>query len=159
MLKYIGIFLISVSVSAYGAVLSRQLKDALAIRKEITVLLKSIEHGIKYGSKPISEILSGCTLHNLRKCGFIDALADNSIEFATETYLGILTQDERKKICDFFNNLGRSSYREKELEYCKGFIEYFENCERSSEKEVAAKAVLYSKIGIICGILAAIILI
>lgn len=158
MLKYIGILILSLSVSAYGALLSKNLCDTHELRKEICSLIKNIEHGIRYGSKPTAEIISACKLKNLEKSGFITALLSGENEGAViQSHLKMLTDEEKERLTSFFTNLGKSSYRESELDFCREYLEYFENFEKVSEKEVKEKSLLYKKIGIICGILTAII--
>lgn len=160
MLKYIGIFILSLSVSAYGAVLSKQMKDTHELRSEITTLLRNIEHGIKYGSKPLSDILAECNLQRLGKSGFIYSLiSEQNIKEAIDASLNGLTKEEKHKLYNFFTSIGKSTNSERELVLCRSYIEDFEAFEKKSLQEISTKATLYKKIGIICGIMAAIIFI
>lgn len=160
MLKYIGIAILSSSVSVYGAILAKQLKDTHALRSEVVELLKSIELGIKYGSKPIRDILVECNLTNIKKSGLITSLiSGQSARDAIENSLKALTTTEKNKLCEFFESIGKSTYSENELIICRSYIEFFENSIKMSGREISLKAMLYKKIGIICGILAAIIFI
>ena len=160
MFKYIGILLISVSVSAYGTVMSKNIKKATAVRQEICQLLKEIENGIRYGSRPVIETVRSINLPLLSASGFITALSDENLpQNAVNSYLGMISQQEKEKLYEFFSKLGKSTYKEKELTLCSSCIVFFENILKQSLKESASKELLYKKIGIIGGILAAIILI
>ena len=160
MIKYIGIILLSSSVCSYGFLMSKKLKQDHNVRNELTNLLRSIEHGIRYGSKPINQILSECNLPYLKKCGFITCLLSGcDIRENTKSHLGMLTDEEKQRVTEFFSLLGRTGNSESELIFCKGYIEYFENFEKISQEQVKSKSLLYRKIGIIFGILAAIIFI
>ncbi|MBQ8759472.1 MAG: stage III sporulation protein AB [Clostridia bacterium] len=160
MLKYAGIFILASSLSAYGAHLSSSLKANYILRKEILQLLRDLERSIRYANTPIIEVIRSCRLPALMKSGFCDTFngCDNA-EIAINSTLFCLSEKDREMLCAFFKRFGKSVYGEYELKNCNSLIEYFEKNLAESEKEVNTKSLLYKKIGLIVGILSAIIFI
>ena len=160
MIKYIGILILSCSLSVYGAILSDSLKQSHNLKKEITELLRNLERNILYGSKSCVEIIRECNLPLLTKSGFTDAFSgcDNA-ELTISTYLSSLSANDRQMLGEFFSRLGKSAFCEYELKNLRYYLDYFEKTLEDSEKNVNSKVILYKKIGLIAGILAAIIFI
>lgn len=160
MLKYIGILILACSISAYGTFLSSSLKATYNLRKDIIQLLKDIERSIKYGNVPIIEAIKSCKHPNLQKSGFCNIFSGcENAEFAINSTLYSLSEKDKEMLSNFFSRLGKSAYGEYELKNCRFFIEYFEKTQADSEKEITSKSLLYKKIGLIIGILSAIIFI
>lgn len=160
MIKYIGIFILSCSISLYGAVLSNILKEKHAIKKEITILLKKIERSILYNSKSCIDTVRQCNLPMLEKSGFCKNFSGcDDANIVINTHLSILDAEDRNMLCEFFSKLGKSSFCEYELKNLKYCLDYFEKSLADSEKNVNTKVILYKKIGLLAGILAAIIFI
>ena len=160
MIKYIGIFILSCSISVYGVILSNSLKEKLALKKEITFLLRNIERNIIYKSKSCIETVRQCGLPLLEKSGFCKSFSGcDSAVTTTNTHLSALDDEDRKMLCEFFSRLGKSSLGEYELQNLRYYLDYFEKSLTESEKNINTKIMLYKKIGLLAGILAAIILI
>ncbi len=160
MLKYIGIFILACSLSAYGVVMSSSLKAKNNLRKEILVLLKNIERSIKYGNTSVINIINECDLPYLNKCGFCKTFSGiHSAQAVVNSTLGELSTKDRENLVTYFSNFGKSQFCEYELKNCRYYIDYFEKTQSDIEKDIAVKINLYKKLGLLTGILSAIILI
>lgn len=160
MFKYIGIFILSASISAYGALKASTLKTELGARAEIILLLRSIERCIQYGGNSLESTIKNCPCHKLKKLGVLDELSNfESTSDLPENSLLFLSENDKKEFVSFFLTLGKSAKSEIELKKCRYLINYFESTQKDSEKNTETKANLYRKIGLITGIMAAIIFI
>ena len=160
MLKYIGVFILSASISAYGSFLSSSIKGSCSLRKEVLQLLKDIERAIKYGNGQIIEIVRNCKSPYLTKCGFCTSIYNTTnAETAIATTLSALSEKDMEMLTDYFSKLGKTAFTELELKNCTYYIDYFEKTQNEYEKEVETKSLLYKKLGLIIGILTAIIFI
>lgn len=159
-IKYIGLLLVCISASAYGAKMSEAVKLNYKTKVEITEFLKAIERGIKYGGVPIQNILKGYSSPILEKCGLLNSLRYGETDKETiENRLSVLDSSDKTKFCEFILQIGKSTNSGKELIVCRECIDYFENSVNYSEKEAREKSVLFRKLGVVSGILIVIILI
>ena len=160
MLKYIGIFILASSLSVYGTVLSESLKESNLLRKEVIQLLNSIERSIRYKGASYVVIIRECSLPFLRKSGFCEGILNyENAERTINTTLSVLSEEDRRMLCEFFSNLGKSPYSEQVLKLCSYYIDYFEKTQADVDKNLNTRVLLYKKIGLIAGILTAIIFI
>ena len=160
MIKYAGIIAISCAISIFGAVKASDIKQRSEIRREILRFLSHIESEIKYGASPLSEIYFSFKSDLFDKCGFTNALKQGCLysELIYNT-LSDLSSEEKSKLSEFFSKIGTSYSRDEEISLCRYYISVFESFYETNEKSDKAKAVLYKKLGIICALLTAIILI
>lgn len=160
MVRYIGILILASSLSAYGSLLSLSLKSSNNLRKEIILLLRNIERCIKFKSCPVTEEIKNCNSPMLKKCGFCECLyRDDNAKAAVNSTLHTLSSKDREMLCEYFSTIGKSRYTEQELKTCRYYIEYFEQTQVQSEKDISTKINLYKKLGLLSGILTAIIFI
>lgn len=160
MIKYAGIALVCISVSAYGAYLSSNLRNLSKVQQEIIEFLYHIQSGIRYGNSSLEMLYESFTSPLLEQYGFMKYLRDRRevCETVRDT-LFILQNDEQNKITEFLSQLGKSHFSEKELNLCSSCLEFFREKQRSTAKENETKALLYKKIGLIVSLLCAILLI
>ena len=93
MIKFIGILLLSSSVSIYGTFMSRKVKHTQYIREDIFLLLKAIERDIKYGCIPLSRIIFSFRPKTQSVADFIDELSQGkNPSDITDTCLSLLTE-------------------------------------------------------------------
>ncbi len=161
MLKYIGILLVSGAISLYGAHLSVLRRQNAALRAELLELLVRIKNGIENGGLPLADIYArfngGITekrgFCRVLKSGVPDAFAralDEVRAFLPEEYIKIYTA--------LAENLGKSGFRKAECEALTRAIADLSALEKKYAAKDDAKCVLYRKLGVLCGLLAALIL-
>ena len=160
MIKFLGILLLSTSISIYGTFLSRKTKYIQEIRDDIYHLLKAIERDIKYGCIPLSRIIFSFKPKTQCVSDFIKEISQGKNVFdVTDENLSLLDVSEREKIKVFFSATGKSTCSEKELILCKNCLDFFEDNNAKTKKDTDTTAVLYRKLGYLCSILTFIILI
>ncbi len=158
MIKITGIIILSVGISMYGSILSLTVKERHIIICELLSLIKAIKNGIKYGSVPLEKIYNSTALPNLEKYGFLNAIKDGTLPCsAVNTHLQMLSHEDRDNLCEFFQQIGKSSSTDAEITLCDRYIILFEQREKDSLKENLEKSVLYKKLGIVAALVAAII--
>lgn len=159
-IKYMGIILLSGSVSCFGVILSSRLKQVYRLRTEVISLLKDIERGIIHGRIPVSVILRDFPDGKLRQTGFCQRIMKLQNPYsAVEESLAIFSDEDKKMLVGFFSQLGKSGSSECERQNCRYIIDYFEKTQPVSEGEITEKASLYRKISATFALLTAIILI
>ena len=96
----------------------------------------------------------------LKECGFTDALINSTdIKDAVKNHLSILDKREQDMITEFLSDFGKSKSRQSEWDKCKIFADEYEALLKSSLEQRKNKAGLYRKLGIICAVATAVILI
>lgn len=159
-IKYLGILAISCAISVFGAIKASEIKHKSEARKEILHFLMHVETGIKYGSSSLAEIYDSFKSDLLDKCGFTNIIRQGPpYTFSVEGSFSELSKEENSYLSEFFTKIGKSYSREEEIKLCRYYISVFELFYEESKKNDKSKAVLYRKLGIICALLAAIILI
>ncbi len=161
MIKYIGIILTSGAISLYGAFASSKVKSAAKHRKALIELLYAIKSGIEYGGVSLDEIF--CTFENstLEKCGFISILrspSPNAFENALECENLLISETEKALFCEFAKKCGKSYYTFGEQKLCERYIALAEAQDKKLCADENAKCTLYKRLGVLCGLLFAIIL-
>ncbi len=162
MMKYIGIILVSCSVSMYGAVMANKIKNIGKQRRAIIELLYTIRNSIEFGCVSLDKTFS--SFHNdvLDKCGFTKILSSpypDALSRAFESDCIILPENERLLLQAFAKECGKSAFSQNETKLCTRYINLMERNETEMLKIEKNKSALYSKLGILCGLLTAIILI
>ena len=160
MIKAAGIILLSASVYIYGTFLSRRTGYTQAVREEILSLLKAMERDIKYGRRPISEILTSFNAETQSVQSFIHAVSDGKcVSVEADRHFYNLSLSERDKITRLFSEIGKSSSSDKELILCRNCIDFFGENNAKTKKDSDSGSLLYRRLGLIGGILTIIILI
>ena len=162
MLKLTGIILISGAISMYGAYLSGNVKKSRAFRKGLAELLIHIKNGIDNGGIPLAEIYASFSCKALERCGFLAVLKDGKSESFSRALKGceIKLAPEVSEIYERLSkDLGKSSSGKSESEKLARAIAIAEKEEKKLDAEDLSKIELYSKLGVLCGILAALLLI
>lgn len=160
MIKYIGILLLSGSISCYGVIISSRIMQAFRLRSEITELLQSIERSIVYGKAPINTVICDFNTPELKKTEFCKRICDcDNPEQVIEETLSILSGEDKKILLSFFTCLGKTRSIEDVKKNCRHVTDYFEKTQTESVSSISSKAVLYRKISLISALLVAIIFI
>lgn len=160
MLKYAGIFAIASAIAAFGAIKASSIKQKSEIRKEIIRFISHIESCINFGTAPLCDIYCSFNSELFEKCGFKKLIASGFINQASiKNALSELSKDEIYTLSEFFSNIGTSFSRQEEIRLCKYYLSAFETFYEENIKTDNSKASLYKKLGIICALMTAIILI
>ena len=160
MIKYLGIMLISSGVFIFGNAKSSELSHAKKLSSELLDLFRTLERELTFENNSKLEIFSHFSGKLLNECGFIDALKhDTNYKVAINSHLYALDKKEKELLIEFFSEFGKSISRKKEADRCKSFIAEFEQAVKQSSILRQNKAILYRKLGIICALMTAVILI
>lgn len=160
MIKYLGIILISSGVFIYGNLKSSELSYAKKLSFELLDFLRTLERELTFENYSKHEIFRQFSGKTLNECGFIDALmfGTDSTD-AVNAHLGALDKNEKEILIDFFKEFGKSISRKKEADRCRSFEATFEQAVKQAGNHRQNKALLYRKLGIICALMTAVILI
>ena len=148
-IRICGIILIGCAISLFGVSKGESARKKVKYEKEYMRLLKHIESSVKYTSKPISQIISDFN------SSFIDC---DELQILPKTKDGHIQNEHQKQLKNLFENLGKAYTRTRAESLCKIAVEAAENKVEKITKDELTKSVLYKKLGIIFGILTAIIL-
>ena len=161
MLKYIGILLVSGAISLYGAHLSVLRRQNAALRAELLELLVRIKNGIENGGLPLTDIYAGFNGKITEKRGFCRVLKSgvpDAFARALDEVRAFLPEEYIKIYTALAENLGKSGFRKAECEALTRTIADITVLEKKYAAQDEAKCVLYRKLGVLCGLLAALIL-
>lgn len=162
MIKYIGIIIISGAISLYGAHLSGKVQEEIALRKAFYELLVYIKCCIENGNLPLPEIYSSFKNEIFEKYGISHNLKSQSTDaMKTALYECPVKIDSSVKslYIQLSDSLGKSPFRLAESETLARYISLVEIEEKKLIKNDLAKKELYRKLGILCGLMAALILV
>lgn len=162
MLKWFGIVLICSAISLYGAYRSHLLSQSVAVRAGLMELLLHLQNGIDHGALPLSELYADFENEALSRTGFCALLKSgepNALLLALEKSELGLPESMRRKYADFALTLGKSSFRRQESERIDRFIGEIRAENEKTDAENATKRLLYSRLGLIGALLAALILV
>ena len=161
MLKIIGILLVSGAISLYGAHLSVLRRQNAALRAELLELLVRIKNGIENGGLPLADIYAGFNGGITEKRGFCRVLKSgvpDAFARALDEVRAFLPEEYIKIYTALAENLGKSGFRKAECEALTRAIADLSALEKKYAAKDDAKCVLYRKLGVLCGLLAALIL-
>ena len=161
MLKIIGILLVSGAISLHGAHLSVLRRQNAALRAELLELLVRIKNGIENGGLPLTDIYAGFNGKITEKRGFCRILKSgvpDAFARAFEEVRASLPEDCAKLYTALSVTLGKSGFRKAECEALTRAIADITVLEKKYAAQDEAKCVLYRKLGVLCGLLAALIL-
>ena len=161
MLKIIGILLVSGAISLYGAHLSVLRRQNAALRAELLELLVRIKNGIENGGLPLADIYAGFNGGITEKRGFCRVLKSgvpDAFARALDEVRAFLPEEYIKIYTALSETLGKSGFRKAECEALTRAIADITVLEKKYAAQDEAKCVLYRKLGVLCGLLAALIL-
>ena len=161
MLKIIGILLVSGAISLYGAHLSAVRRQNATLRAELLELLVRIKNGIENGGLPLADIYAGFNGKITEKRGFCRVLKSgvpDAFARALDEVRAFLPEEYIKIYTALAENLGKSGFRKTECEALTRAIADITVLEKKYAAQDEAKCVLYRKLGVLCGLLAALIL-
>lgn len=161
MLRYIGIGIFSVCISLIGFHMSFKADKEMRTRRELIELISSIQSGIRYGALSLTEICRNFPACELKKCGFYDELIKSShpdLKNALMKSHAIISNEAAELFCSFADNCGKSTFSEEEIKNCDKYISLFEQLDKKLSEKENTKKLLYSKLGILAGILSCILL-
>lgn len=162
MLKYIGLILLSGGIGMYGAYLSSRLKKCGKQRKSIIELMYAIKNGVEYGGIPLDEVFNSFESDVLFSCGFMNMLRSKAPDCLYNAFMceGLLLCEREKKLClEFAKKCGKSGFSDSEAKLCSRYISLLEALDKESSEKEKSKSLLYTRLGILCGLFAALILI
>lgn len=161
MLKYIGIILVSGAISLYGAHRSFLLKAWRSEREALYELLVYIKNGIDNGALALGTIYGGFENALLEKKGFTSLLksgAPDAFSRALEQSELRLCGETRRLYETLAANLGKSGFHAAESEQLTRYMNLIREENRKLDESEEIRQVLYRKLGILCGLLAALLL-
>ena len=161
MIKYIGIMLISGALSMYGAFAAARIRTRAAQRKGLIGLLHSIKSGIEFGGAPLEEIYGVFECSALEKSGFCEILrrgSPDSFENAMQCPGLRLGEKEYALFCEYAAKCGKSSSIQNEKQLCERYISLAQNLDDGLCREENSKCALYTRLGVLAGLTAALIL-
>lgn len=156
MFKYLGIAMISCSISMYGAYLSNKISMRSKFRSEMIDFIDGIEMSLKYDKKTLFDIYSSIPKKYISDSGFYDALISGGFENWLKT-CDILCDIEKDKLSDFFASIGKSKTADGGISLCQSTKAILIGILDKSEQEDKSKCFLYKKLGLICSLVSAII--
>lgn len=162
MLKYCGIVLVSGAISMYGAYLAGRLGKNRALREALYELLIHIKAGIDYGAAPLSDIFASFQNELLESVGFTPILKDGSHDAfrkAIESEVIKLPNEISKLYESLAASLGKSGLSKVESELVARYMSLISTEEDKLSKKEQVKQVLYRRLGLLCGLFAALLLI
>lgn len=161
MLKLIGITLVSVAISMYGAYLSSRIKDRKNVRSALLELLVHIKTSIETTCLPLEEIYKSFSNKILEKIGFTKELCSGKNDSFLSA-IHIADSYLNKKLTELYSalsfSLGKSYSGNTEVQKLAGYILLIEEECKKLSKEDDSKIELYRRLGLLCGLFAAVIL-
>ena len=124
-------------------------------------LLYRIQNGIENGGLPLADIYNGFEAEQLEKRGFCQILKSGKPEAlaqAVEAIRAYLPEECASCYGTLAKTLGKSASRKTESTVLARYIGEISALEKKYAVEDEAKCVLYRKLGILCGLFAALIL-
>ncbi len=125
-------------------------------------LLLHLQNGIDHGALPLSELYADFENDALERAGFCAVLKSgelNAFYRALEKSESELSEKMRRKYADFALTLGKSAFCKQESERIARFIGEIRAENEKTDKEDATKRLLYSRLGLIGALFAALILV
>lgn len=161
-IKYAGIILVSGGISMIGYHKAFKIKENITTRKALFELVLYIKNCIEEASIPLAHIYSSFENKHLEKVGFTAFIKNNStssFEGALETIKYSLSDNMMKIYLSLAKELGKSRSAKNETELLSRYIKLIEKEEEKLIKDDDTKIQLYRKLGILTGLLAALILV
>lgn len=161
MLKITGIILISAGITMAGCYKAHKIKEGILTRKALYCLILHIKSKIESSAARLPEIYASYDNTLLNKTGFTAYLKKGGIDAFSKaleyTHLN-LPDTLCKTYGELASRLGKSRSVTEESRLIEDYVREIRAEEEKIIKNDEAKLVLYRKLGIIAGLLAAIIL-
>lgn len=160
MMRIFGIILISVSISLYGSFLSHNLKKAANQRKALLELLMLAKSAFANGIA-LSKVFDSFSNAELEKCGFLSVLKSGCEKPFSKAISesGILLSPKLKELyLELGENMGTSPFSSNESDKLSFYLERIKLEEAKMSENEEARRVLYNKMGVLAGVLAALLL-
>ena len=162
MIKYMGIILISGAISMLGAHKASLVRRDMHIQKAMLEFIMFIKTSIENGAGPLSEIYRMFGNKTLEKTDFIYALKNSGSDAFSYAFERISTHFPEKLSVLYTalgESLGKSRFAHTECEILERYIQQIRSVQDSLSAENESKIQLYKHLGVLAGILAALILI
>ena len=120
----------------------------------------AIKNGIEYGGAPLDEIFGVFHSPELEACGFEEILKSrvpDALEKAMNCNGLIIGKKESDLFCEFASKCGKSGFSENERKLCERYTALAEALDKSLCAEEATRCELYRRLGVLCGLLFALI--
>ena len=159
MIKITGIILISSAISACGAYLSAKITQRKKFRKALFELLLYIKTCIENGNLPLNRIYENFYDSDAEKYGFLTVLRKSGLKDALISVKDELPEELYELYLSFSESAGKSLYSSSESALCARYVELIKEKEKKIAEKEAVKQLLFRRLGILCGLLAALLLI
>lgn len=145
----------------YGVFAASKIKTCAAQRKGLIGLLHTIKSGIEFGGASLEEIYKVFECPALEAIGFCEILRSESpysFERAMECTGLKLGEKEYSLFGEYAAKCGKSSSLQNEKQLCERYIALAEGLDASLCREESSKCALYTRLGVLAGLTATIIL-
>lgn len=162
LLKYAGIALVFCGTTVSGYMRAKKIKEQIMIRKALYSLSIHIKSGISRDGLTLKDIYSSFYSPVLEKTGFLYVLKsnrENPLYDALEIIRTSLPEELYEIYAEFSQNLGKSRSGECEVQLISRFIDATEKREEKYMKKDETEIQLCKKLGVLAGVLAAIVFI
>ncbi len=161
MLKLFGILLVSSAITLYGLCRAKDLERQKKNRHALAALMLHLQNGISHGGLPQETLYASFHNEQLEKEGFCAILRNGEPGALTQaleqTKLG-LSDNMRTHYLELAEGLGKSGFRAVESERLARFLGEIAVENEKSDKEDAARQMLYKRLGLLGALLAALLL-
>ncbi len=161
MIKIVSIIFVSSAVSLYGMFAASSIRKAANQRKGLIELLYAIKSGIEYTGEDLCEIYRTFNNTYLEECGFCTILKSNSadsLRLALESGCLKIGETEKVLFYEFSKKCGRSAFATSEKQLCDRYIALSEALDKKLSVKENSKCELYRRLGVLCGLLTAILM-
>lgn len=159
MLKYFGILLIFSGCSFAGFLLALKKKKDICYIEAMIEFIKYIKFKVIYFRSELCEIYDGFDNKFLGNCGYLQRLRKEGMEKVTKEYSGrfFVREHEYEALISFTMSIGKSAW-ENQVEMCDKLIILLEKYYTELNEKYPNEKKLLSSLGIIAGLLFAVIL-
>ncbi len=160
MLKILGVILIIFGTGIFGERCVGVLKTRIRALEGLVKLIESMEAKISGFSMPTAKFFATYSDKYFEDIGFLNACRDTDIATAVSEYKSILCLDdaEHSLMIEFAGELGQYTAAE-QLRRCTYYRTELEKMLREAKEKLPVNTKLLRSSGIMCGILAAVLLI
>ncbi len=161
-IKYAGIILVSGGISMIGYHKAHKIKENIMTRKALYELVLYIKSCIEEASMPLFHIYALFENKHLEKIGFTEILkvgSTSSFKSALNNAQLYIPDSLMKIYLSLAESLGKSRSAKNESELLSRYIKSIEKEEEKLIKDDETKIQLYKKLGVLTGLLAALILV
>lgn len=161
MLKLFGIFLVCSAITLYGFCRAKDIERQKQNRHALESLVLHLQNGITHGALPKEALYASFRNKRLEAEGFCEVLRNgepDAFMLALESVPLGLSDDMRARYLSLAGAFGKSGFREMESERLTRFRNEIALENEKADKEDAARQRLYQHLGLLCALLAALLL-